>query len=91
MTIHEVGRESSKRLFNLPSLVFKARHLSGSAFCNVYRLGVSEQAVGGIPQGFGMVVEDKHLLNLNIHLYIVLVIMGSCYAVSFSLEILQVA
>ena len=43
----------------LPSLVLKARHLSGSAFRNFYRLKVSEQALGGIPLGFGIVVEDK--------------------------------
>ena len=54
-----MGRESSSRtkeLFNLPSLVLKARHLGGSAFCNFYRL---EVALGGIPLGFGIVVEDK--------------------------------
>ena len=46
---------------NLPSLVLMARHLSGSAFCNsfFYRLGVPEQALGGIHLGFGIVVEDK--------------------------------
>ena len=33
---------------NLPSLVLKARHLGGSAFCNFYRLGVPEQALGGV-------------------------------------------
>ena len=34
--------------------------LGGSAFCsNFYRLGVPEQALGGIPLGFGIVVEDK--------------------------------
>ena len=57
-----MGRESSSRtkeLFNLPSLVLKARHLGGSAFCNFYRLEVSEQALGGISLGFGIVVEDK--------------------------------
>ena len=43
----------------LPSLVLKARHLGGSAFCNFYRLGVSEQALGGIPLGSGIVVEAK--------------------------------
>ena len=36
------------------SLVLKARHLGGSAFCNL-----SEQALGGIPLGFEIVVEDK--------------------------------
>ena len=57
-----MGRESSSRRkepFNLLSLVFKAKHLGGSAFCNFYRLEVSEQALGGIPPGFGIVVEDK--------------------------------
>ena len=28
-------------------------------FCNFYRLGVPEQALGGIPLGFGIVVEDR--------------------------------
>ena len=44
----------------LPPLVLKARHLSASVFCNFYRLGVPEQALGGIPLSFGIVVEDKH-------------------------------
>ena len=46
---------------NLPSLVLKARHLGGSAFC---RLGMPEQALGGIPLDFGIVsvVEDKTFL-----------------------------
>ena len=75
-----VGRESSlktKELFNLPTLVLKARHFGGSAFCNFYRLGVPEQALGGISLGFGIVVEDKlfelscitlklHILSLHI-------------------------
>ena len=44
----------------VPSLYFfKARNLSGSAFCNFHRLGVPEQALGGIPLGFGIVVKDK--------------------------------
>ena len=43
----------------LPTLVLKARHLGGFAFCNFYRLGVPEQALGGIPLGFGIIVEDK--------------------------------
>ena len=30
-----------------PSLVLKARHLSDSAFCKLYRLEVPEQALGG--------------------------------------------
>ena len=57
-----MGKESSSRtkeLFNLPSVVLKARHLGGSAFCNFYRLKVFEQALCGIPLGFGIVVEDK--------------------------------
>ena len=63
-----------KNFFILTFLVLKARHfggfafcnweclkykLGGSAFCNFHRLGVSEQAMGGIPLGFGIVVEDK--------------------------------
>ena len=56
-----VGREISLRtnlLFNLPSLVLKARYLSGSAFCNFYIMfGVLDQALGGIPLGFVTVVE----------------------------------
>ena len=36
-------------------VVLKARHLGGSVFC---RLGMPEQALGGIPLGFGNVVED---------------------------------
>ena len=43
---------------NLPSLVLKARHLGGFAFCNVDRLGVPEQALGEIPLGFGIAMED---------------------------------
>ena len=30
-----------------------------SAFCNVDRLGVPKQAVGGIPLDFGIVMEDR--------------------------------
>ena len=70
-----MGRESSSRtreLINLPLLVLKARHLGGSAFCNFHRLGVPEQALGEIPLGFGIVVEDKPLCIasciVNIHL-----------------------
>ena len=44
---------------HVPSLVLKARHLSGSTFCSFHRLEVSEQALGGIPLGFGIVVEYK--------------------------------
>ena len=50
-------RESShgtKELFNLPPLVLKARHLSGSAFCWI-DIGLPEQAAGGL----GLVVEDR--------------------------------
>ena len=57
-----MGRESSSRtkeLLNLPPLVLKARHLGGSAFCNVDRLGVPKEALGGIPLDFGIVMEDK--------------------------------
>ena len=43
---------------DLHQVPFKAKHLGGSAFCNFYRLGVTEQALGGIPLGFGIVVED---------------------------------
>ena len=56
-----MGRESShgtKELFNLPPLVLKARHLSGSAFCLI-DIGLPEQAVGGFPLGLGLVVEDR--------------------------------
>ena len=51
-------------MYSLPSLVHKARHLGGSAFCNFHRLGMSEQALGGIPLDFGIVsvVEDKTFL-----------------------------
>ena len=61
----EVGRESSSRtkeLLNLTPLVLKARHLGevgGSAFYNVDRLGMPEQALGGISLDFGTVMEDK--------------------------------
>ena len=43
-----------KRAFNLPPLVLKARHLSGSAFCWVY---LSRQW-DGLPLGLGSVVKD---------------------------------
>ena len=52
-----MGRESShgtKELFNLPLLVLKARHLSGSAFCTGFSR--PEQALDGIPLGLGLVV-----------------------------------
>ena len=58
--VHEMhGRMLSMHMYNLPSLVLKAKHLTGSAFCCLYRLEVSEQALDGIPLGFGIVVEDK--------------------------------
>ena len=63
-----MGRESShgtKELFNLPLLVLKARHLSGSAFCTGFsRLEVPEQALDGIPLGSGLVVKIN-LLNFH--------------------------
>ena len=40
------------------TLVLKARHLSGSAFCLI-DIGLPEQAVGGFPLGSGLVVEDR--------------------------------
>ena len=64
-----MDRESfhgTKELFNLPLLVLKARHLSGSAFCTGFsRLEVSEQALGGILLDLGLVVKIN---LLNIHL-----------------------
>ena len=51
-----MGRESSSRTKEPFTLRLKARHLGGSIF---YRLGVPEQALGGIPLGFGIVAEDK--------------------------------
>ena len=43
---------------NLPLLVLKARHLSGSALCTGFsRLVVPEQALDGIPLGLGSVVK----------------------------------
>ena len=57
-----MNRESShgtKELFNLPSLVLKARHLSGSAFC-MSIIGVPEQALGWLATPrLGLVIEDK--------------------------------
>ena len=56
-----MGRESShgtKELFNLPPLVLKARHLSGSAFCWV-RFARAGNEMDGCPLGLGLVVEDK--------------------------------
>ena len=42
----------------LPPLVLKARHLSGSAFCK-HDIGMPEQALGWLPLGLGLVVEDE--------------------------------
>ena len=58
-----MGRESShgtKELFNLPPLVLKARHLSGSTFCWI-DIGLLEQVAEGFPLhvGLGLVVEDR--------------------------------
>ena len=47
------------RVTYTPSSQGYTPHLGGSAFCNFYRLGVPEQALGGIPLGFGIVIEDK--------------------------------
>ena len=38
----------------VPSIFLKARHHGGSAFCNFRLTGVPEQALGGIPVGFGI-------------------------------------
>ena len=45
-----------------------ARHLGGSAFCNFYR---PEQALGGIPLGFGIDVEDKLFVQRHVHVHII--------------------
>ena len=42
----------------LPPLVFKARHLSASAFCWI-NIGLPEQAVGWFPPDLGLAVEDR--------------------------------
>ena len=56
-----------RAIFNLPLLVLKARHLSGSAFCTGFsRLEVPEQALGGILLGLELVVKIN---LLNIHIY----------------------
>ena len=56
--------------FGISYTVLKAGHISGSAFCNFYMLGVPEQALGGdFPLGFGIVVEDNkpsELLSFHI-------------------------
>ena len=54
-------------LFNLPSLVLKARHLSGSAFCKSMYIGVPEQALGWLPLGLGL---EMNLLSFHVLLYI---------------------
>ena len=44
--------------YMLPFLFLKARHLCGSTFCGFHRLGVPEQALGGIL--VLIFVEDKN-------------------------------
>ena len=39
--------------------IYSCRHLHGSTVCNFHRLEVPEQVLGGVPQGLGIVVEDK--------------------------------
>ena len=47
-------------MYYAPLIVLKARHLSSSAFCTGFsRLEVPEQALDGIPLGFGIGYEDK--------------------------------
>ena len=60
-----MDRESSSRTKDLLFLVLKARHLEAL----LYRLKVPEQALGGIPLGFGIVIEDKpsELLQFDLH------------------------
>lgn len=57
----------------LPSLVCKANHLGGSAFLqSFFRLWVCEQALAGIPLGFGIFVGDKifcNFMQFQIHYY----------------------
>ena len=48
----------SSVVVHVPTLVLKARHLSGSAFCLI-DIGLPEQAVGGFPLGSGLVMEDR--------------------------------
>ena len=61
-----MGRERSHGTNELPLLVFKAKHLSGSAFCTGFsRLEVPEQALNGIPLGLGSVVKIN-LLNFHV-------------------------
>ena len=48
------------QLENVPSLVLKAMHLRGPVLCNFHSSELSEQALGGgIPLGYGIVVEDR--------------------------------
>ena len=48
-TVLQLLQILGNHLLHIPPLVLKARHLGGSAFCNVDRLGVLEQALGRIP------------------------------------------
>ena len=50
-----------KSFFYLPPLVLKARHLSGSTFCNSIDWKCQSRLVV-IPMGLGLVVEDEHLI-----------------------------
>ena len=60
-----VHSHGTKEIFNLPLLVLKARHLSGSAFYTGFsRLEVPEQALDGIHLGLGLVVKIN-LLNFH--------------------------
>ena len=47
--------------------VFKARHFSGSAFCNFHRLGVPKQTLGGNALGFGIIIVKVQSLAININ------------------------
>ena len=62
ITTRMVGtNQQGKLLASNETLALKARHLGGSAFCNFYRLGVPEQALGWIPLGF---MEDKPICHV---------------------------
>ena len=43
----------------IPPLVLKARHLSGSSFCISIIIGMPEQALGLFPLDVGLVVDDE--------------------------------